>query len=108
MFTKLWHVKSTKVSPEKNVNDLNKTEKQPETPQVLEHSVINSTSKLILENRSDLPMIDFLKMAEYVLKSGRLSNDGKQYCYLTSFKEYHIVSELNKKSDKLIMYKASR
>lgn len=91
---------------------MKKDSKIEEMPQVLEHSVITSTSKLILENRSDLPMIDFLKMAEYVLKSGRLSNDGKQYCYLTSFKveskEYHIVSELNKKSDKLIMYNASR
>lgn len=40
---------------------------------------------------------------------GRISNNDKQYCYLTSFtingQEYHIVSDLNEKSDKLIFYK---
>jgi hypothetical protein len=65
--------------------------------------------KLILVNETDLPMTDFLVLALEVVKSGRLSNNGKQYCYLTSFdvngSEYHVVSDLNEKSDKLTLYK---
>lgn len=72
------------------------------------------SKKLILENRSDLSMLDFLKLAQKVIESGRISNNGKQYCYLTAFtiqgekeseEEYHIISDLNEKSDKLILYK---
>lgn len=65
--------------------------------------------KLILVNESDLPMTDFLVLALEVVKSGRLSNNSKQYCYFTSFTitggVYCIVSDLNEKSDKLTLYK---
>lgn len=67
--------------------------------------------KLILENRSDLPMSKFLELVQEIIKEGRISNDNKQYCYLSVYKinnkEYHIVSDLNKKSDKLILYNAN-
>jgi hypothetical protein len=71
--------------------------------------VMRCPSKLILENRTDLPMVDFLRLAQEVVSMGRISNDDKQYCYLTAFtidgQEYHIVSDLNEKSDKLTFYK---
>lgn len=71
--------------------------------------VMRCPSKLILENQTDLPMVDFLRLAQEVVLMGRISNDDKQYCYLTSFtidgQEYHIVSDLNEKSDKLTFYK---
>jgi hypothetical protein len=64
--------------------------------------------KLILENRSDLPMSKFLELVQEIIEEGRISNNNKQYCYLSVYKingkEYHIASELNKKSDKLILY----
>jgi hypothetical protein len=64
--------------------------------------------KLILENRTDLPMKDFLKLAQEVVSAGRISNNDMQYCYVTSFtvdgKKYYIASDLNKKSDKLTLY----
>ena len=66
-------------------------------------------SKLILENQTDLPMVDFLRLAQEVILMSRISNNDKQYCYLTSItinvQEYHIVSELNNKSDKLTFFK---
>ena len=66
-------------------------------------------AKLILQNDSDLHVDIFLDLVKQVLALGRISNDGKQYCYLSSFKvlddEYHIVSDLNEKSDKLTLYK---
>lgn len=72
-------------------------------------NVMRYPFKLILENRTDLPMVDFLRLAQEVISIGRISNDEKQYCYLVSFtidgQEYHIVSDLNEKSDKLTFYK---
>lgn len=68
--------------------------------------------KLILENRSDLPISKFLELVQEIIKEGRISNDNKQYCYLsvyeTNGKEYHIVSDLNKKSDRLLLYNANK
>jgi hypothetical protein len=68
--------------------------------------------KLILENKSDLTTIEFIRLAQTVILMGRISNDNKQYCYMTSFiingEEYHIVSDLNEKSDKLTIYKVSK
>lgn len=69
-------------------------------------------TKLILENKSDLTMQDFLILASEIIKMGRISNDSKQYCYLSSFEvgenEYHVVSDLNEKSDKLTLYKVQK
>ncbi len=70
--------------------------------------------KLILVNKSDLPMVDFMSLAKAVISSGRVSNNDTQYTYLSSFKiyddkhnlnEYHIVSDKNKNSDRLTFYK---
>jgi myo-inositol-hexaphosphate 3-phosphohydrolase len=82
---------------------------EAESPAFLVGAVMRCPSKLILENQTDLPMVDFLRLAQEVVSMGRISNDDKQYCYLTSFtidgQEYHIVSDLNEKSDKLTFYK---
>lgn len=66
-------------------------------------------TKLIIDNKSDLPMESVLRMCAEVVEEGRISNDGKQYCYATVFRiggvNYGVVSELNKKSDRFIIYK---
>jgi hypothetical protein len=66
-------------------------------------------SKLILDNQTDLPMVDFLSIAQKIVASGRISNDERQYCDLTvcvvDDQEYHIASELNENSDKLTLTK---
>ena len=68
--------------------------------------------KLIIKNNSDISDITVLTLIQEVIKNGRISNNGKQYCYLTSFdidnQEYHIVTDLNKCSDVFIFYKASK
>lgn len=73
------------------------------------HSVVRCHSKLILVNKTELPLQDFLTLALEVVKMGRISNNDKQFCYLTAFtidnEQYHIVSDLNDKSDKLTFYK---
>ena len=64
--------------------------------------------KLILKNDSTLDWPTFLALASKVIEKGRISNEGKQYCYLISFEiegeEFHVVSDLNKESDKLTIY----
>lgn len=82
---------------------------EKQKPASCQTAVVRFHSKLILENLTNLPMVDFLRLAQEVVSMGRISNDDKQYCYLTSFtiddQEYHIVSDLNEKSDKLTFYK---
>ena len=66
------------------------------------------SEKLILENYTDLPMETFLRFALEVVKMGRVSNNDRQYCWVTTFeidgKTYVVSSKLNKKSDKLTLY----
>jgi len=68
--------------------------------------------KLILENKSDLPINVFLDLCKDVISMGRVSNNDTQYCYLTAFQVngevYHIVSDLNNKSDRLTLYKVPK
>lgn len=66
-------------------------------------------SILILDNQTDLPMTEFLRIAQKVVASGRISDNQRRYCDLTvcvvNNQEYHIASELNENSDKLTLYK---
>jgi hypothetical protein len=66
-------------------------------------------SKLIIENRTNIAMEDVLALARNIVAMGRISNMGRQYCFLASYtiegEEYHLVSDINKKSDRLIFYK---
>ena len=60
--------------------------------------------KLIIENRADIPMRVALVYAKKVVEEGRISNYGKNYCYVTVFKDGTTVSSWkNKKSDRLVV-----
>ena len=62
------------------------------------------TSKIIIENRTELSMIDILGYIAAVIELGRISNYGKQYCYATRFKKGIMVyTDLNKRSDRFIV-----
>lgn len=65
------------------------------------------TTKLIIENRSTLSMLNALVLAQQVVKNGRISNNNRQYTLGTIFDvdgvKIAVYSELNKKSDKLIV-----
>lgn len=63
-------------------------------------------SKLIVENRTDMSMSDALIYVSRVIEAGRVSNDGKQYCYHTSFGDgVHVATGLNDRSDRFIVYR---
>ena len=68
-------------------------------------------SKLIIENRSiEITDIEALDLVQQVMRGGRISNDGKQYCYVTTALKgrVHIATDLNKCSDRIVVYDASR
>lgn len=66
-------------------------------------------SKLIIENRT-LGLSDYqcLAYVEKVIAQGRISNNGKQYCYLTAFEKVGgkimVATDLNKNSDRFVIY----
>jgi hypothetical protein len=68
-------------------------------------------NKIIIDNQSDLDDEMAVILVKRVISNGRISNEGKQYCYLTGFtiatpegdKEYNVATDLNKKSDKFII-----
>lgn len=65
--------------------------------------------RIIINNRSDMSDADALIKVCSIISKGRVSNGGKQYCYLTSFRgkgnEYHVVTDLRKRSDSFTIYK---
>ena len=64
-------------------------------------------NKLIIDNRTELTDLYALALICKVVESGRISNKGKQYCYLTTAeiknKKYKIWTDLNKKSDRFVI-----
>lgn len=63
--------------------------------------------KVIIDNRGSLEINDAISLVKLVIDKGRISNNGKQYCYATSFivdGDTHMVyAVLNKNSDKFII-----
>lgn len=66
--------------------------------------------KLIIHNLTGLPIAEIFPFIEAVIRHGRVSNDGKQYCYASVWpnkfygKQLVIVSDLNASSDRLTAY----
>lgn len=67
------------------------------------------SEKLIINNESDLPMTEVLLLVRDAVALGRISSNGQQYCFLSAKQvgasEYHIVTDLNAKSDRFTVYK---
>ncbi len=61
-------------------------------------------SKIIIENISDVDDVKALDYVTQVIKGGRVSNYGKQYCYYSVTTDgIGIASYLNKKSDRFVV-----
>ncbi len=62
-------------------------------------------SRIIIENRSSKSDAHVVRMVGNVIENGRISNNEKQYCYVTRFHTGLVIStDLNKASDKFIAY----
>jgi len=61
--------------------------------------------KLIIENRTNMPDLEAMWYVMEVMRDGRISNDGKQYCYATVWRSSKIVvwTDLNKQSDRFVV-----
>lgn len=66
-------------------------------------------SKIIVDNRSDIKDDVVLDYIKELIQLGRISNDNKQYCYLSTFElngnKYQIATDLNKASDRFVVIK---
>ena len=64
-------------------------------------------NKLIIDNRTELTDLEAVTLVSKVINQGRVSNDGKQYCYATIAKvggvEYAVYTDLNKMSDRFVI-----
>jgi hypothetical protein len=60
-------------------------------------------SKIIIENISKVSDSTAIDLVQYVISQGRISNNGKQYCYVTIFRSGVAVSSHLKKSDRFIV-----
>ena len=60
-------------------------------------------SKIIIQNDSSLPDTDAVERVLSVMKLGRISAYGKQYCYSSLFDTVVVYSLLNKKSDRFVI-----
>jgi len=66
-------------------------------------------AKIIIDNRSDLTDLEAIKIVCDVIRYGRISNNNKQYCYLSMFmldgSKYQVSTDLNKRSDRFVIIK---
>jgi hypothetical protein len=66
-------------------------------------------SRFIIDIRDGIEECFALSLVERVVRGGRVSKFGKQYCYVTVFnvnwEKYAVYTELNKKSDRFIVQK---
>lgn len=62
-------------------------------------------SKIIIENRTSLSDAEALRRVEQVVREGRISNNGKSYCYCSRFGDDVFVSAFtNKNSDRFVVH----
>lgn len=61
---------------------------------------------IIIRNATDLPMTECLNYIEAVIAMGRVSDDGRSYCFVTSFKDgIHVAAHKRKDSDVFNIWK---
>lgn len=64
-------------------------------------------TKIIIENRSSIRDVHCLSLVMQVMEQGRVSNDGKQYCFLSCFSSgdyaVQVSTDLNKCSDRFVI-----
>lgn len=64
------------------------------------------SEKIIIENRTYLPMGTVLGFVQRVIDMGKVSENGKSYCYITTFKNVPIAvsARRNKASDSFVVW----
>ena len=60
-------------------------------------------NKLIIKNQSQASDIEAVQLVLDIMKLGRISNNGTQYCYYTTHGKLGVASYLNKESDRFVV-----
>lgn len=67
-------------------------------------------SKIIIKNNTEISDLYVMHLVGSIIKEGRISASGKQYCYLTVFQiegnEFYMTTDLRKCSDVFTFYKS--
>lgn len=50
-------------------------------------------NRIIINNKTSLSDMEALDMIKQIIAIGRVSNDGKQYCYGTTFENHMVVTD---------------
>lgn len=65
---------------------------------------------IVIQNLTEIDIESVLTLVAIVIKQGRISKNGKSYCYLTSFniegQDYDLVCDLKRDSDVFTFYKS--
>ena len=68
--------------------------------------------KLIIKNNTNILDIDAIDLVKKIMLRGRISNNGKQFCYCSVITinniEYTIISNLRKCSDVFTIYESKQ
>ena len=65
---------------------------------------MNNENRIIIENRSSILLYNAIQYVQRVILQGRISDNGKAYCYVTVFEGGIAVHAIrNKKSDRFII-----
>jgi len=63
------------------------------------------SERIIIENRSSIPLFNAITYVESVIGQGRVSDGGKSYCHVTTFESDIVVYAMrNKASDRFIVW----
>lgn len=61
--------------------------------------------RIIIENRTQIPIDEIMLYVRKVIEGGRVSEDGKSYCFITTFRDGIVVSvRRNKNSDRFVVF----
>jgi hypothetical protein len=65
-------------------------------------------NKFIIENRTNANDVTVLNLVKEIVTQGRISNNGKQFCYGTAIQlgagtKYMVWTDLNKRSDRFVI-----
>lgn len=63
-----------------------------------------NAEKIIIENRTGMPLAQVIWYVKQVMENGRVSNNGENYCYVTTWRNgITVYADKNKNSDKFVI-----
>ena len=61
-------------------------------------------NRIIINNKTNLSDLAVIGLIQKVVKEGRISNEGKQYCYATVIGSYVVMTDKGEDRDSFFIY----